>query len=370
MNFEFSDEAGEIRDQGRRFLEGKACLKTVRASLSGGEAPDRGLWKELADLGWAGAAIPEEYGGVGMGYEALCVIAEELGRSLAPVPFAASTLAAEALLRTGSDEQKQTWLPKLAEGAATGTLALAEGTGPMSPDAVTVKLEGGRLTGTKWPVPDGATADVAVVAARDEDGRIVQALVDLSGSGVTRTRLDSLDASRPVARLDFDGAEAQVMQSNEDPWDALMAVIDRAAILTAFEEVGGAQACLDMATTYAKERYAFGRPIGANQAIKHKLADVYVALELARSNAMMGALGLISGERDLTLEAATARVSSIQAFVMASSENIQTHGGIGFTFEADPQLYYRRANALALGLGTLGFWKDRLITALERRTAA
>ncbi|OWU83736.1 hypothetical protein ATO6_17955 [Oceanicola sp. 22II-s10i] len=369
MNFEFSDETQEIAGQGRRFLAGKDCLKTVRASLSGGEGSDAALWREMADLGWAGAAIPEEYGGHGIGYEALCAIAEELGRSLAPVPFAATNLAAEALLRTGSEEQKQAWLPKIAAGEATGTLALSEGNGPISEDAVTVRYADGKLTGTKWPVAHGATADFAVVVARDPDGRIVQVLAEL-GDGVTRTKLDSIDASRPQARLDFDGAPAALLQSNEDPWDATLSVIDRAAIITAFEEVGGAQACLDMAVDYAKTRYAFGRPIGSNQAIKHKLADVFVALELARSNAMMGALGLLSGEQDLSLAAATARVSSIQAFVTASSENIQTHGGIGFTWEADPQLFYRRANALALGLGSQDFWKDRLISALERRHAA
>ncbi|WP_375690119.1 acyl-CoA dehydrogenase family protein [Pseudooceanicola sp. LIPI14-2-Ac024] len=371
MNFEFSEEAVEVRDQGRRFLAGQACLPMVRKSLDGDGIRNEALWKGIVDLGWTGAAIPEAYGGYGMGYEALCVIAEELGYSLAPVPFASTAfLAAEALMLAGSEEQKQAWLPKLASGAATGTFALSEGPGAIAPGAVQLRFEDGKLTGTKWPVPDGATADIAVVAARDGDGRIVQALVDLRGAGVTRQPLDTIDPSRPQARIDFDAAPAELLQSNEDPWDTVLSLLDRAAILTAFEEVGGAQACLDMAVAYAKERNAFGRQIGSYQAIKHKLADVFVALELARSNAYMGALGLTSGDRDLALVAAAARVSSIQAFTVASSENIQTHGGIGFTWEADPQLYYRRAGAMAVGLGTLAFWKDRLVGALERREAA
>ncbi|MGR3321018.1 MAG: acyl-CoA dehydrogenase family protein [Pseudooceanicola sp.] len=370
MNFEFSDEALEIRDQARRFLDAQDCLPMVRAALDGDGIGNADLWKGIVELGWLGAAIPEEYGGFGMGYEPLCVIAEELGRSLAPVPFAPTAyLAAEALMLAGSEEQKKTWLPRLASGEAKGTFALAEGPGPVAPEGVRATFADGRLTGTKWPVPDGGESDVAVVAARDADGRIVQVLADLSGPGVTRTDLDTYDPSRPQARLDFDGAAAEVLQSNEDPWETVLSLLDRAAILTAFEEVGGAQACLDMATAYAKERVAFGRPIGANQAIKHKLADIFVATELARSNAYMGVLALTSGDRDLALVAATARVSSIQAYVMASSENIQTHGGIGFTWDADPQLYYRRAAALAVALGPLGFWKERLVSALERRPA-
>ncbi|MDF1856586.1 acyl-CoA dehydrogenase family protein [Pseudooceanicola sp.] len=368
MNFEFSEIALEIRDQGRKYLAAQNCLPKVRAALEGNDAESDALWQGISDLGWTGAAIPEEYGGHGIGYEALCVIAEELGYSLAPVPFSSTAyLAAEALLATGSEEQKQAWLPKLASGEAKGTFALAEGVGALSPDAISARFVDGKLSGTKWPVADGDGADIAVVIARDGDDRIVQVLVDLSGPGVSRTALDTIDASRPQARIDFDATPASLLQSNEDPWDNVLSLLDRAAILTAFEEVGGTQACLDMATAYAKERNAFGRSIGSNQAIKHKLADVFVALELARSNAYLGALRLVSGDRDLTLVAATARVSSIQAFVMASSENIQTHGGIGFTWDADPQLYFRRANALALGLGPLAFWKDRLITALQRR---
>ena len=370
MNFEFSEEAKEIRDQGQRFLAGKDCLKQVRAALDG-PAPNGALWGEIAEMGWTGAAIPEAYGGIGMGYEALCVIAERIGYALAPVPFGSTVyLAAEALMAAGSEEQKQAWLPRIASGEATGTLALAEGPGALSPDAITARFEDGRLTGTKWPVPDGETADIAVVAARDGDGRIVQVLVELGGEGVSRTALDTIDPSRPQARIDFDGAPASLLPANDDQWETILAVLDRAAILTAFEEVGGAQACLDMAVGYAKERYAFGRPIGSNQAIKHKLADVFVALELARSNAYLGTLALTSGDRDLALTAATARVSSIQAYVLASAENIQTHGGIGFTWDADPQLYYRRANALALSLGPQAFWKDRLVTALDRRMQA
>jgi alkylation response protein AidB-like acyl-CoA dehydrogenase len=370
MNLEFSPEALEIRDQGRRFLTGKDSLKRVRAALDGSASVDLGLWQEMAELGWAGAAIPEEYGGHGIGYEVLCVIAEELGASLAPVPFLSTVAAAEALMMSGSDEQKQAWLPKIADGSATGTYALTEGEGRLGPDAINARFEGGKLTGAKWPVADAETANIAVVAAKDGSGKVVQVLVDLTSDGVKRTALNTLDPSRPQARIDFDGVSADLLPANDDQWTTVQAVLDRVAVLAAFEEIGGAQACLDMAVAYAKDRYAFGRPIGSNQAIKHKLADMYIAIEIARSNAYIGTLDLTSGTRDIALTAATARVASIEAYIEASSENIQTHGGIGFTWEADPQLYYRRANQTALSLGTLGYWKDRLVEALKRQDAA
>jgi alkylation response protein AidB-like acyl-CoA dehydrogenase len=318
-------------------------------------------------MGWIGAAIPEEYGGAGLGHEGLCVLAEEIGRVVAPVPFGSTAyLAGEAILTAGSEAQKQDLLPKLADGTLIGCLALSEGTGHPDPAAIKARVSGGRLTGTKWPVADGGIADIAVVVARDEAGQIGLFLATLTDA--QRSDLRTLDPTRNQARLDF--GNAPVERLGRGGWEQVQRVLDRAAVLVAFEQVGGAEACLHMARDYALERFAFGRPIGSFQAIKHKLADMYVALELARSNAYYGAWALGADASDLPLAAATARVSATEAFHRASKENIQTHGGIGFTWAVDCHLFYRRSKQLAVGLGSLPFWQDRLVNLLETRNAA
>lgn len=367
MNFDFSDDLKQLRDQARRFLAEQCTPAIVRRSLDGQETFAAPLWREIAGMGWIGAAIPEEYGGAGLGYEGLCVIAEELGRAVAPVPFASTAyLAAEAILTAGSEAQRTEFLPKLADGSLIGCFALSEGSGNPVPGAIHAKVVGGRLTGCKYPVADGGIADLAVVAACDEHRQPGLFLADLSD--VRRRDLQTLDPTRNHARLDFEGTPVQPL--GRGGWGSVQRVLDRAAILFAFEQVGGADACLSMARDYALERYAFGRPIGSFQAIKHKLADMYVALELARSNAYYGAWALGADATDLPLAAATARVSATQAFHLASKENIQTHGGIGFTWAVDCHLFYRRSKQLALAIGAAPFWKDRLVELLETRNAA
>jgi acyl-CoA dehydrogenase len=368
MNFDFSDDLKQLRDQARRFLTEQSPPSVVRNVLEGGERHASALWRGMAEMGWLGAAIPEQYGGAGLGYEGLCVLAEELGRAVAPVPFASSAyLATEALLLAGTDAQKRRLLPKLAEGSAIGCFALAEGTGNPDPASVHVRAAGGRLAGSKWPVMDGTVADFAIVVARDEAGEIALFLADLAT--VTRRDLITVDPSRNHARIDFAGAEVERLGS-ETGWPLVQRLLERAAILVAFEQVGGADAALEMARNYALERYAFGRPIGSFQAIKHKLADVYVATELARSNAYYGAWALAADAAGLPLAAATARVSATEAFHLASKENIQTHGGVGFTWDVDCHLYYRRSKQLALALGAAPWWKHRLVELLEMRNAA
>ncbi|MGE0415461.1 MAG: acyl-CoA dehydrogenase family protein [Acetobacteraceae bacterium] len=368
MNFDFSEDLKQLRDQARRFLSEQCAPAVVRRSLEEEEAFAASLWQAIAEMGWIGAAIPEAYGGAGLGYEGLCVLAEELGRVVAPVPFASTAyLAAEAVLMAGTEAQKRAWLPRFADGSAIGCFALSEGTGNPDPAAVRARAAGGRLTGAKWPVADGSIAHVAVVAARDEANEIALYLVPLDG--VSRRELQTLDPSRDHARLDFDGTAAEKLPNTEG-WSSVQRLLDRAAILFAFEQVGGADASLQMARNYALERYAFGRPIGSFQAIKHKLADMYVALELARSNAYYGAWALATEAADLPMAAATARVSATDAFHLASKENIQTHGGIGFTWAVDCHLFYRRSKQLALNLGGAPFWKNRLVDLLETRNAA
>ena len=371
MNFDFSDESKRLRDQARTFLAEQSPPAVVRRVLDGAEPYAADLWRQMAEMGWLGAAIPEQYGGAGLGYEGLCVLAEELGRALAPTPFASSVyFAAEAILSAGTEQQKRKLLPRLADGSAIGTFALTEGFGNPSPDAVRLRVVGGRLSGSKWPVADGGIADFAIVVARDEVGDIALYIVDLTARGVTRRELTTIDPSRDYATVEFAGAEAEKLGGTATGWSIVQRLLDRAAILFAFEQVGGADACLQMARDYAMQRYAFGRPIGSFQAIKHKLADVYVAIELARSNTYYGAWALSADAAELPLAAATARVSATEAFHLASKENIQTHGGIGFTWDVDCQLYYRRSKQLALAIGAPPYWKHRLVELIETRNAA
>jgi alkylation response protein AidB-like acyl-CoA dehydrogenase len=288
-----------------------------------------------------------------------------LGHAVAPVPFASSVyLATEAILLFGSDAQKQAWLPKLAAGEALGTLALAERPGPVDPAALTAHIADGKLSGTKLAVPDGDVADFAVVAVgADRSPGLV--IVDLAGPGVTREAVTTIDPTRSHARIVFEGAPADPLRDSTGA-DAVRHLLDRAAVMLAFEQVGCAQAALEMARDYARERYAFGRPIGSFQAIKHKLADIYIAVELARSNAYYGAWALHTNAAELPIAASVARISACDAGWLASKENIQTHGGIGFTWQMDCQFYYRRAKLHALALGGAREWKRRLIAELRK----
>jgi len=368
MNFEFNDDQRLLRDQARRFLLDKCPAEVVRQTLESDQPYDKVLWRKFADMGWLGAAIPEAYGGSGMGHLELCVLAEELGRALAPTPFASSIyLAAEALLTAGSEVQKQIYLPDLAAGAEIWCLALSEGSRPATEGNIGTEVSGGKLTGEKLPVADGDIADRAIVVAR-EGASIGLYIVDLNGAGVTRQTVDTMDPTRSQARLSF--TNTGVEKLGTEGWPLLERIQDRAAVMMAFEQIGGAQACLEMAKDYAMGRFAFGRPIASYQAIKHRLADMYIQIELARSNAYFGAWALSTDAAELPVAAATARVAAIEAYNFAAKENVQVHGGMGFTWEFNCHLYYRRARQLALVIGSQRRWKDRLIHALERRNAA
>jgi alkylation response protein AidB-like acyl-CoA dehydrogenase len=375
MNFDFSDDQKQLRDQARKFLSEKCSPKAVRVVLDGKEPYDRALWKGLAEMGFLGVAIPEQFGGAGAGHLELCVIAEEMGRALAPVPFSSTVyLAAEALLLAGSDAQKQKWLRKIASGEAIGTLALFEGKGNPSPQAIRLAATGNTLNGVKKPVPDGAIADFAVVAARTgSSGRetdISLFLVDMKGGGVESKALTNVDPTRGQAELTFKDCKAEPLGAAGEGWSILTQVLDRAAVLIAFEQVGGADRALEMGRDYALDRIAFGRPIGSFQAVKHILADMYVSAALARSNCYYGAWALSTNASELPEAAASARISATQAFQHCAKNNIQVHGGMGFTWEFDCHMYYRRSNALALGLGSQSYWEDALIDRLRKKNAA
>lgn len=372
MNFEFSQEQNLLREQARGFLDENCSPGAVRKILEGSDSYDRNLWQRIAELGWLSTVIPQDHGGLGMSYYELSVIAEELGRALAPVPFSSSVyLATEALLLAGSTAQRQKWLPKLASGESIGTFALIERAGRPTPRALTTSVDNSAITGKKNAVPDGDIADFAVVVAKSNVGDGATAyLVELGE--VVRRQVAVIDPTRSHAELTFEGNSAELLGSEGTGWSLVNNLLDRAAVLFAWEQVGGSQAALDQAKEYALNRYAFGRPIGGFQAIKHKLANVYVKNTLARSNCYYGTWALAEAESDLPLAAATARVSATQAYYFASKENIQTHGGMGFTWEFDCQLFYRRAKLLSVGLGSEMWWQDRLIQAYEQtnRTAS
>jgi len=364
MNFEFADELLAVRDQARAFLAKQAPAAAVRRVLDGEVLFDAPTWTAIGELGWLGAAIPEELGGSGLGHEGLCVLAEEIGAAVAAIPFTSACMASEAIMLAGEAGQQRALLPKLAAGETILCVALAEGPGNPSPRGVKAQVRSGRLTGSKWPVADGGIAETAIVVARDGDGEIGLFLVDLAAPGVTRTPLDSIDPTRNQARIEFAGAAAEPLPAARG-WAAVEALLERCAVPVAFEQIGGARTCLEMAKAFAMERHAFGRPIASFQAIKHKLVDIYVANELARSNAYYAAWALQADAPDLSTAAAAARVSATDAFQLASKETIQVHGGMGFTWAADCHLYYRRSKLLALLLGGAPWWKDRLVGRLE-----
>lgn len=372
MDFDFSEDQNLLREQVRKFLTDKCPMATTRRVLDGSEPYAKEVWKGLVDMGLTGTAIPEEFGGLGLGPLELCVIAEELGRAVAPVPFSSSIyLAAEGIKLFGTTEQKIKWLPSLASGELIGTFAFAEGTIAPSQANISTQFRQGKISGEKLPVPDGDIADVAVVVVAVEgnpDG-VSLAICDLREAGVTREVLSTIDPTRSHARLSFKNAPAELM-GKQTGWADLERILDGAAVLFAFEQVGGSEAALELARQYTMQRYAFGRVIGSYQAIKHRLADMYVKKELARSNAYYGAMMLANDAADLAEAAAAARIAGCEAYTFAAQEGLHAHGGIGYTWEANTQFHYRRARLLALALGGPLQWKEKLVNRLLARNAA
>ncbi|MEM6535858.1 MAG: acyl-CoA dehydrogenase family protein [Pseudomonadota bacterium] len=371
MNFDFSDDQKFLRDEARKFLSSACTMSEVRDVLDNDDlAQHDGVWQKIVEMGWLGTAIPETYGGLGLGALELCVLAEELGRVLAPVPFASTTyFFSEGLLAVGSEAQKAAILPGVASGEVIGCYAASEGPGRVDASSLSTVFDGGALSGRKIPVTDGSVASHALVLAKEGSAASL-VLVDLNGPGVTRQTVKTLDPTRNHAELVFDGAPAERLGEAGAGASLNDVILNRAAVLLAFEQLGGASRCLEMATAYAKERYAFGRPIGGNQAIKHKLADMYVKNEVARSNCFYGAWALSTNAAELPEASAAARVAASEAYWYASKESIQTHGGMGFTWEVDCHLFYRRAKLLAVQAGSPAVWKEKLVRALEIKNAA
>ena len=367
MNLDFSEEQHALKGELRRVLAAHPGVKSARDALEGRAAFDTALWRQLGELGWLSAAVPEEHGGQGLGYEMQCCVAEEIGRSLAAIPFSSSiVLVAEALLIAGSTAQQRAHLPALIRGERIGALAIAESAGPLARPSISAFFENGRITGTKIGVTDGMIADLLLTVALRE-GEPELFLIDSSADGIERQPQTGVDPSRAPARIRFRNAPAEALGAASG-WSGIRRLLDRAAIVFAFEQLGTADSALDMAKDYALSRRAFGRVIGSFQAIKHKLADVYIANELARSNAYYAAWALQADAKSLPLAAATARVAASEALERAARELIQVHGGIGVTWEHDCHLYYRRGQYLGLALGGLKEWQHRLVAELVRTT--
>jgi alkylation response protein AidB-like acyl-CoA dehydrogenase len=366
MNLEFSDDQKFVQKTARDYLTENAPLSLCRAVLEGNKPYDPALWKGVAEMGWLGTAVPEAYGGAGLSHLELVLIAQELGRTLAPIPFSSSVyLAIEAILQAGSEAQKQKWLPKLTSGEAIGTLALAEGLGDFDASSASgTRFDGSRVTGVKVPVSDGSAANVAVVVAREGNGHSL-VLVELDGEGVSRTALASFDASRPLARLQLEGARGERLGAVGQGAGVVRDVLDRAAVLMGYEQIGGAERALELTRSFTMGRFAFGRPVASFQALKHRMADVYAKTQIALSNGYFAAWSLSNGSDELAVAACSTRVAASEAFVLASEEMIQMHGGVGFTWEYDCHLFYRRARSRAAALGTPNEWRVKLVSRLQ-----
>jgi len=364
MNFDFSEDQKLLQKTARDFLADKSPLSVARAVMESDVKYSAELWKETAEMGWLGAAIDEQYGGAGFGYLELALLAQEVGRSLAPIPFSSSVyLATEAIIAFGSDEQKNKYLTRLAAGDAIGTLALAEGPGEADFASVETRFEDGKLTGTKVPVADGDIADLVVVLAKTAAGT---ALVIVDGdTGVEKKSLESIDPTRAIGQLTFDAAPAELLGADGAGAAQAEKILDRAAVLMAFEQIGTAERAFDITKEYTLGRYAFGRPIASFQAIKHRLADLYTQIVLATSNAYFGAWALEHDSDELGTAACAARISATDALALAGEEIIQMHGGVGFTWEYDCHMFYRRSKLTGLSLGSAAEWREKLIQRLE-----
>ncbi|MDT0576017.1 acyl-CoA dehydrogenase family protein [Croceicoccus sp. F390] len=358
MNFDFDEDQRRLQEEVRRMLTTHSTSAAVRRVLEGAATHDDGTWQQLAKLGALGVALPERHGGAGMGLLELCLIAEEAGRALAAVPLLSSIyMSAEALRLAADDAQQGEWLPRLASGQAIGTAMIAQDDQHALPGAP-AKLDGTHLTAIFNAVPDGMVADVLVALAGD-----ALVLVELAGKGVTRSAQTSLDPTRPLARIACDTAPVAVLAASGGAAIAER-VTDGAAVLLAFEQVGGAERALYAARDFARERIAFGRPIGGFQAVKHQLAEMYTAVELARGHAYYGAWALATGAPELPRAAAAARLAATEAYTLCAEEGLHLHGGIGFTSDMDCHLHLRRARWLAQIIGNRFWWQERLAREL------
>jgi len=345
MNFAFSEEQEELRKTVRAFLDAKSSEASVREQMDTESGFDPAVWSQMGEqMGLQGLHIPEAYGGSGYGYVELGVVLEEMGRSLLCAPyFATVVLAANTLIHSGDEAAKKKYLPGIAAGETIATLAYTEPSGKWDESGITMQASGSgsafTLSGTKMFVLDGHTANLIIVAAKTGKGTSLFA-VDGNAAGLTRTALSTMDQTRKQAKLST--------------------VLDLAAVGLAAEQVGGAQKVLDMAVEYAKVRVQFGRPIGSFQAIKHKCADMLLEVESAKSAAYYGMWCASEMNDELASVASLAKAYCSEAYFHATAENIQIHGGIGFTWEHPAHLYFKRAKSSELLFGDPTYHRELL----------
>lgn len=365
VNFAFNEEQEELRKTVRAFLEAKSSEAAVREQMDTEAGYDAAVWQQMGEqLGLQGLVIPEEFGGSGYGYIELVVILEEMGRSLLCAPFFSSVvLAANTLIHSGDDQAKADLLPGIATGETIATLAFTEENGRWDEEGITATAtqdgDTWKINGTKMYVLDGHTASLLLVAARTSAGVSLFA-VDGEGAGVTRTALSTMDQTRKQAKVELNDAAGRLIGTDGEGWAVLERVLDLAAVALAAEQVGGAQACLDMAVQYAKDRVQFGRPIGSFQAIKHKCADMLLEVESAKSAAYYAGWAASELNDELPSVASLAKAYCSEAYFHAAAENIQIHGGIGFTWEHPAHLYFKRAKSSELLFGDPTYHRELL----------
>jgi alkylation response protein AidB-like acyl-CoA dehydrogenase len=371
MNFAFSEEQEELRRTVRQFLESKSPETEVRRLMETTEGYDPAVWKQMGqELGLQGLAIPEAYGGQGFTFIELGIVLEEMGRVLVCAPyFSSAVLAANAILNVGTDDQKKDLLPGIASGDTIATLAFTEPSGKWDAAGITMEASenvGGEitLTGEKMFVIDGYTADLIIVVARTAgttgtDG-ISFYVVRGDADGLTRTSLSTMDMTRKQAKLEFNNVIATPLGSTVDGWPAFSKTLDQAAVALSNEMMGGAQKVLEMSVEYAKVRVQFGRPIGSFQAIKHKCADMLLEVESGKSAAYYASWAAAEDNDELPVVAALSKAYCSEAYFHATAENIQIHGGIGFTWEHPAHLYFKRAKSSEIYLGDPPYHRELL----------
>ena len=380
MNLGVSAEQRELRNSVRRFLAERAPLTRVRELMETADGIDPDVWRQVStQLGLPGIAVPEEYGGAGFSFAEQAIVLEELGAALFTGPYLASAvLAATALLASDDEEARKDLLPGIAAGETVATLAFTEDGGSWDPASIRLAAApddtGWRLDGHKSFVLDGHTADlILAVAAAGTDGKLslfavnaVNAVnaVDAGAIGLTRHALPTLDQTRKLARLAFNGTPARLVGEPGAARAVLARTLDVAAIALAAEQLGGAQRALDMAVAYAKVRQQFGRPIGSFQAIKHRCADLLLEVESLRSAVGYAAAAVAAGSTEVPVLAPLLKAYASEVYSHVAGENIQIHGGIGFTWEHDAHLYLKRAKASELFLGDASYHRDRLATRI------
>ncbi|CAI7979618.1 Acyl-CoA dehydrogenase domain protein [Frankia sp. Hr75.2] len=367
MSSPFTEEREELRAAVRSFLEDSSSEHAVRTQMETTSGYDPAVWAVLAQqLGLPGLAIPEEYGGAGFGFAELAVVFEEMCRVLFCGPFLATVTAGQAILATGDTAACADLLPGIAGGRRIATLAVTEADGRWEEDALRTRAtragESWRLDGTKMFVLDGCSTDLLVIAARTPAGTGLFA-VDATAAGLRRTPLATLDQTRRQARLDLDAVDARLLGSDGAGWAAVEQGFQRALVALAAEQTGGAARVLEMAVGYARSRMQFGRPIGSFQAVKHKCADVLIEVESARSAAYEAAAAA-AGDPELPLVASLAAAYCSDAYLHAAAENIQIHGGIGFTWEHPAHLYFKRASSARLMFGDPAQHRERVARLL------